>query len=79
MEAFGTAYDLPDETCREQKFALLRKAVAADKPQLIRLSALQSLADYDDPRVAAALRALTADRDQTVRQLATERLRELAP
>lgn len=76
MEAFQVAYDLPDDTCREQKFALMKKAVASDKVQLIRLSALESLNDYDDPRVLEVLRALARDGDAEIRTLAAEHLRE---
>jgi hypothetical protein len=76
MEAFQVAYDLPDDTCREQKFTLLKKGVAPDKVQFIRLGAIQSLNDYDDPRVPEILRALAHDGDAEVRKLATELLRD---
>jgi hypothetical protein len=76
MEAFQVAYDLPDDTCREQKFTLLKKAVAPDKVQFIRLGAVQSLSDYDDPRVPALLQTLAQDKDAEVRKVAAEQLRE---
>lgn len=77
MEALQVLYDLPDETCREQKFTTLQHAIAPGMSRIMRLSALQSMADFDDPRVPAVLRALSKDRDGDVRKQATELLRDL--
>ena len=71
-------YDLPDETCREQKFALLQRALGPSMAPVIRLGALQSLADFNDPRVPAVLQSLAADRDPILRQHAAELLQEQA-
>jgi HEAT repeat protein len=46
--------------------------------QIVRMSALLALAQFDDPRVTPALRALTKDHDAAVRQQAIELLQERA-
>ncbi len=78
LDAFEAAFNLPDDTCREQKFAILQRGVSPAMSQIIRLGAIHALADFDDPRVTAALRALTKDRDAEVRKQAVELLKDRA-
>jgi HEAT repeat protein len=76
LSAFEAALDLPDETCREQKFAILQRGVSPAMAQIVRIGALQALAQFDDPRVTPALRTLTRDHDADMRQQAIEMLQE---
>lgn len=74
MAAFEVIFDLPDETCREQKFRLLQRGLAPDMAQTIRLGMVQMLTDFGDPRAPGLLRAAAADRDPAVRRAAAEAL-----
>jgi HEAT repeat protein len=78
MDAFAAAYELPDDTCREQKFAVLQQAVSPAMSEIVRIGAVQALAEFDDPRVTQALRALTKDANRNVREQALELLAERA-
>lgn len=78
LDAFEAAFDLPDATCREQKFAVLQYGVSAAMPSPLRMGAVLALGQFDDPRVTPALRALAKDRDPEVREQALELLRERA-
>jgi len=77
MEVLEVVADLPDASALPAKIALLSQAIAPTQTVTMRLSAMQTLADLEDPRVPALLRSLTNDRSQVIRENAVRILKEM--
>lgn len=76
MEVLEVVADLPDERSHPVKIALFSEALAPKYPLTMRLSAMQTLSDLEDPQVPGLLRSLLRDSNQEIRENAARILRE---
>jgi hypothetical protein len=72
MEAVQAAADFNSPATHAGKLAILTHAVAPTQPETLRLNALQTLIDFDDPTVPALLQTLSNDSTAAVRAAARE-------
>lgn len=79
LKVLEVAADISDDTSREGRWMLFSRAAAATQPVVVRLSAMQSLADMEDPRAPAVLKAMTTDSNAMIRENARRMLEEIEP
>jgi HEAT repeat protein len=78
MEVVQAASDFASPATHAGKLAILTRAVAPTQPQIMRLNALQALADFDDPSVPALLKTLSTDSSSAIREAADGALKARA-
>jgi hypothetical protein len=78
MRVLEVAGDLPADAA-PGRWELFARATEARQPVVIRLGAMQTLTDFDDPRVVPLLQQLTRDSNASIRENATRILQERQP
>ena len=78
MRVLEVAGDLPADGA-PGRWELFARATEASQPVVMRLSAMQTLADFDDPRVVPLLQQLTRDANASIRENAARILKERQP
>lgn len=79
MRVLEVTGDLPTDAAAPGRWELFARATEARQPVVMRLSAMQTLADSEDPRAGPLLQQLARDPNASIRENAARILKERQP